>query len=420
MGPTAPAQLLAKIELGWHSDAPFIRTATINPPPHVSLSSVDVRRWSECRDVRQTSDGAMPAFLFFQPGVSILGSCSDLASGEGTYQCAIGCTIATISRRIVPRPLGTGLAWCRMTGKGLLTATLLLAACGNYSNEDLEFMNAVPAREDLSADMPRSALAPANEAELSRLTHDTVIGFNSALGFLDVADEIRTYQPTSRIRDGRIWGPVPMGDHPGWQWRFRVVRDPELADQFNYWFEVEPVGAGDSDWLSFIDGRFAASTGVRRGVGIFRIQTDPIRTAGFSVDVNAKGESLRSLSVDYSTAAFPISVTMNLMMYTDVPINGFTSTTTIRYHAEREESGAGLMEFSGSDSMGRSYSVDSRWMPTGRGRADATATDGTVTGTWTQCWDNSFKETYEDKPWAEYPEEPVTGDPNSCPVFSEI
>ena len=36
----------------------------------------------------------------------------------------------------------------------LVVSTLAAATrrgCGNYSNEDLEFMNAVPAREDISA-----------------------------------------------------------------------------------------------------------------------------------------------------------------------------------------------------------------------------------------------------------------------------
>jgi len=42
-----------------------------------------------------------------------------------------------------------------MTSKSLLSTLVLLAAtlgaCGNYSNEDLEYMNAIPARDDMSA-----------------------------------------------------------------------------------------------------------------------------------------------------------------------------------------------------------------------------------------------------------------------------
>ena len=41
----------------------------------------------------------------------------------------------------------------------------------------------------------------------------------------------------------------------------------------------------------------------------------------------------------------------------------------------------------------------------------------TLTGTWTQCWDGSFTQVYESKPWAE-DGVPVTGYPASCPDFS--
>jgi hypothetical protein len=156
---------------------------------------------------------------------------------------------------------------------------------------------------------------------------------------------------------------------------------------------------------------------VRKGVGHFRAQTDPLRAAGFPVETNLKGETLQLLIIDYSTAAFPVSVTMNMVLYLH---GGFdlADTATIRYRHELQESGAGLMEFSGTGSDGKSISVVSHWMPTGRGRADATATDGTATGTWTQCWDDSFTETYESKPWAEFPEAPLTGEVTSCPDFS--
>src|SRR5262245_15439010 len=133
-----------------------------------------------------------------------------------------------MSTRTAPSVTGSLPQWCRMTCKkilplpltgegrgegkplsaafaGLLVA-VALAACGNYSNEDLEFMNAVPARDDVSVVMPRLMILPANEAELARLTHETVAAFNGALFFLQAADTIRTFPPTSRMPNGRIWG----------------------------------------------------------------------------------------------------------------------------------------------------------------------------------------------------------------------
>lgn len=285
-----------------------------------------------------------------------------------------------------------------MTSRSLLTATLLLlAACGNYSNEDLEYMNAVPAAEDIAANMPGAALT-VDEAELSRDTHGVIKAFNGALDFLNAADAIRQWPPTSRIPNGRIWGPWPMKDHLGWQMRFVMTRDPAAPEMFSYRFEVEPIGGGDSGWILFIDGSFVATGGgARKGMGHFRMQADDLRNAQFGIEPDENDNVFKSLDVMYSTAAYPISVTMTLQLY---PKQDFTNLLTITYHYEEQANGQAAMEFAGTDAAsGASINVQSRWLATGRGRADATATDGTVTGTRTECWDDSFVETYNSTPW---------------------
>ena len=75
----------------------------------------------------------------------------------------------------------------------------------------------------------------------------------------------------------------------------------------------------------------------------------------------------------YSTAAFPISVTMNMVLYTDALRDTFVETVTIDYHYEAQSNGQGAMEFKGTDSKtGWTLGIVSRWMATGTGRADAT------------------------------------------------
>jgi hypothetical protein len=311
-----------------------------------------------------------------------------------------------------------------MTSRRIPALAFLLAtlgACGNYSNEDLEYMNAVPARVDIAANIPR-ALMPANEAELSALTHDVITAFNGMLLFLETADVIRSYQPTSRIPNGRVWGPAPMENrHVGWQWRFIITRDPAAPEMFSYAFEVQRIGAGDV-WIPFITGTFVATGGARKGMGHFRIETDALRAAGFYVETNTKGESLRVLDVMYSTAAFPISVTMQLVLYTDgLPAPGrFIDTVTIDYHYEAQSNGQGAMEFKGTDSKtGWTLGIESRWLPTGRGRADARAMDGAAVDlTRIQCWDDSFEQTYDYTPWAEAPDPIEQGMFADCPDIS--
>jgi hypothetical protein len=188
---------------------------------------------------------------------------------------------------------------------------------------------------------------------------------------------------------------------------------------FSYAFEVQRIGGGDV-WIPFINGTFVATGGVRKGMGHFRIATDALRVAGFFVEINAKGEMLKELDVSYSTAAFPISVTMHLVLYTDATAGTFTETVTIDYHHEAQANGQGAMEFSGTDSKtGWTILVESRWLATGRGRADATATDGAGVGqTRTQCWDDSFRQTYNYTPWSTPTDD--FGQISECPDISTL
>jgi len=116
-----------------------------------------------------------------------------------------------------------------------LAATFVLgvlgAGCGNYSNEDLEFMNAVPDQTDLAANLPvRSALATGTEAELAKDTHDTVKIFNGILdSVLGDVEAIRAVQPTGRGPDSRTWGPFPDTNplQTAWEWQFAMQREAD-------------------------------------------------------------------------------------------------------------------------------------------------------------------------------------------------
>jgi hypothetical protein len=77
------------------------------------------------------------------------------------------------------------------------------------------------------------------------------------------------------------------------------------------------------------------------------------------------------------------------------------------------------MEFSVTDSTGKSFSVASRWLASGTGRADATGVDPSsgASLTWAECWDDSFTSVYDNKSWA-IP--PTTGDPTLCPDIPQL
>jgi hypothetical protein len=296
------------------------------------------------------------------------------------------------------------------------TALVLAVGCGNYSNEDLEFMNALPDKTDLSANLP-AALTTTNEAELATDTHDTVKTFNGILDtVLGGVELIRSYQPTGRGPDSRTWGPIPADKQPGWQWQFVMTRLPD--ESFTYEFDLEPVGAGDA-WLPFITGNFVPAPGVRRGVGSFTIDTTALRNAAFPFDVPTG--RIDTLTVSYQTKDFPISVTMHLVSFPNFPLETTTiNTFDTNFGAQADGSGALQFSMTGNfipvTSAIETVEVMSQWLPTGAGRATLTVTQGDGAGMMqTECWDASFTATFESKPWGTAAEN--IGDPSLCPAI---
>jgi len=305
-----------------------------------------------------------------------------------------------------------------------LAATFVLgvlgAGCGNYSNEDLEFMNAVPDQTDLAANLPvRSALATGTEAELAKDTHDTVKIFNGILdSVLGDVEAIRAVQPTGRGPDSRTWGPFPDTNplQTAWEWQFAMQR--EADGSFSYAFNLEPLGAGGSAWLSLITGNFTPSPGVRRGAGSFTLTTAALRAAGFPFDPGLG--KLDTLMVTYQTKDFPISVVMNLVSFPNYPTD-LVTTNSVHYEYGAQADGSGAMKFTMTGNLIPITSaievvqVTSQWLASGAGRADLTVLQGDGAGMMqSECWDTSFNATYNSKPWS--PSEDLN-DPSFCPAI---
>jgi hypothetical protein len=298
-----------------------------------------------------------------------------------------------------------------------LAVALAASACGNYSNEDLEYMNAVPDRDALSVKIPSPLVIP-NEAELSKTTHDVVAIFNGLLDvILGTVDVIRTYPPTQRLPNTRIWGPVRAERELGWQWRFVIHRDTATPELFTYELQFQRIGDASDAWINFVNGMFEAAGGARRGVGAFHIDTAMLRQAAYPFD--SGGRRMKTIDVEYSTRAFPISVLVDFVQYAD---DTLAATNSFQYEYGAKEDGQGAMKFviSGPDlilpgGMIDVLSVTTRWLASGEGRGEATVTQGdaAVGLAQVQCWDSSFQQTYNVKPWK--PEENFGGDPSVCP-----
>lgn len=290
--------------------------------------------------------------------------------------------------------------------RSLLALVLLAGGCGNYSNEDLEFMNAVPTSDGLTVSLPPKPLSTTNEAELAANTHDQVRSYNTLIdNVMATIEVVRSYEPTSRGhdsqgRDTRTWGPAPATDDDtgapnGWQWRFVMSRNAESPSKFHYQFDLQPIGAGDDAWTLFISGDFDAAVGLRRGNGNFLVDFQTLRTLAYPFK-NDDGK-LASIAVTYATAAFPTSVSMML-----VATDG--TTAGIAYSAEADGSGALSFTLIGDliklTPALETLAVTALWLPSGAGRADEVVQSGDGAGLHrTECWNSSFVVTYEDKAW---------------------
>jgi hypothetical protein len=317
-----------------------------------------------------------------------------------------------------------------------LLAALLAAGCGNYTNEDLEYMNALPQGSDLRANIPpvTGAVELANEAELARSTHDTTRGFNGLLmALVDLVDTIRSYPPTARTPTSRIWGPFAADQSKGknldWQTRMIVSRDEASPSQFDYEISVHHIGQADTDWPTFIRGSFQAIHTARRGNGHVEIVTADVRAEG--LDVSDFG-MLDHLEIDYQTLDEPFSITMNLLNLPDPTTHDPAPMIVYAYLANAEGQGQMTFDLFGNlikvpvpPDQTEHMQVVSQWLSTGVGRATLTVLSGDGMGAQqTECWDRSFKATFNDKPWAamleDVPSNPP-GDPSAlCPIIPSL
>src|SRR5580704_14478579 len=284
---------------------------------------------------------------------------------------------------------------------GLILGWMALG-CGNYSNDDLEYKNAVPAGNQLVATLPAysAALPVASEAELAQTTHSVTTQFNQMIdNTLGGVDTIRSYEPSSRTPTSRTWGPFASTNQVGWDWRLTVSHDDPQSTVFSYELDVENTADLAQGWLTFVTGSFDASEGVRKGTGSMTVTTDALTKAGFPFDQGTAPFDM--LTVNYSTLSYPITVDMTI----DRTADATNPVTSVVYSYLGQADASGQMSFTLTGNLVpgpaiETVAVVSAWLPTGAGEATETVEQGDGAGlVQTECWDASFAATYNSKPW---------------------
>jgi hypothetical protein len=280
----------------------------------------------------------------------------------------------------------------KMPGKMIMIAALVLltavGACGNYSNEDLDFQLALPEQSDIEVKM-QTPVPRVDSAEYYKATRTAVLAFNGLVGTLAaLIDAVRVYTPTSRNGDQRIWGPFADDKHPT-TWQVRVVMTKSVVSssllKMNYEVDVRPMGAGDDAWVAFLVGDYTSGGGARKGIGNIHLQAQVARDGGYPVDDDAGLKDLDHLDVYYDNSAFPVAVNLSIV---NVPTAN-TQSGTYDYQEQSDGSGAMQFDWQGVDNNGTTVRarMKSEWLGTGQGRGDLfLSPDGLNIRLGTDCW----------------------------------
>ncbi len=292
-------------------------------------------------------------------------------------------------------------------------ALSVLTACGgNYSNEDIEFQSAVPAREQLEPIV--AAQRTAASAEYYRLTSVVAETYGGiVVGVAKILNRVRRHPATTRKLGERTWGPFDDEVRRNFQVRVRMKREPADDEQplrFRYDIELAPKGttAPSDAWVAFISGWFDPATGLREGQGRIFLNIDALRTRGYPEGENVA--TLRTLELDYNVTASSRELRARQINL------GPAEAREANLFYQQAGDGSGLMRFdvtaNDNNPFVDRYEMVSAWQANAAGRAELLVLEGAAKGrSGTDCWDTTTVATFSQRDWAP---NMTQGDPATC------
>ena len=281
-----------------------------------------------------------------------------------------------------------------------LVAALALCACGNLSNDDIAFAEALPRTNDLHVQIPAqsaqstaSALSAQSVCALGAAqqwllgARDTGDKLNVAVdAVLGIIDAIRRTAPTSRKPDLRVWS-FPDSKHPGVQIEaslLRVAAAPAESDPAQQpWSFAIDARRGSGPWLEILYAYFIGAD-ARRGLGEISINFDNSR----ALQINGPSDPPGTMFIHYDLSSDPRTIQIDLGA-TGLGLSQFD------YFYAGYSNGSGRFDYIFPDAQGNRFSLQTSFTAAGAGKAHIFVVPSLgLTGTLDECWDVAACLTY--------------------------
>jgi hypothetical protein len=265
----------------------------------------------------------------------------------------------------------------------------LLCACGNLSNEDIAFIEALPKSSDLHLSVPVQAALSTPPAcalgDASQWTAARDIGdkLNAGVdGVLAMVDAIRLVTPTRRAPDLRVWGPFPDKNHPGVEFEVSILRIPPppgsgtFTQAWSYAFDARRNGG---PYLEILYGVFLGAQ-ASNGFGELQINFDNSRT----LQINNPNDPNTTAVFHYDLSGDPRTLQM------DLGGGGGLGLSQFDYFFAGFGNGSGRFDYAFPDAQANFLTLNTQFTAVGAGKADIVVrTPAGATASLTECWDAS-------------------------------
>ena len=159
--------------------------------------------------------------------------------------------------------------------KKFIAVSVLMCACGNWSNEDIVYLYALPEKDVLKSQLGAMDSTGQGVRRDPLLGEDaghyasTKKGSDEFNAFLDLVlgglDALRSIHPTKREDNKRIWGPYPDDKNPGFDIRVEIVKVTER----HFKWSIGARKRGNEVFTTIGGGKFVPTASLKEGRGDF-------------------------------------------------------------------------------------------------------------------------------------------------------